>query len=176
LTDYDDQYRRIAELMDRALQAAESAATLGWPGDSTLVDELHLRWESPAAFAAAHPDWFTTRWQVDDLDGWDWDAQDTNPWSYLQDCLGIRGLIVVVQPTDSAEAIVERLKLSNVDKEGQLAWLTVADQEAGLAGKDFLAALARRVSDRTDRALVHLVDHWPTTSSWRAFGRPTSPG
>src|ERR1041385_5604109 len=97
----------------RAYTAAANFAQVLAPYDAAIVDDVWLQWKSPAQFAALHPDWYTARWHLDISDrDVDWSAQDPDPWSYLQDAPGVRGLTVVLPPTATPADVVQALDAS----------------------------------------------------------------
>ena len=149
-------YERQQEDIDKRLlghfNAAERFARLVAPDDDILIGELWSHFRSSSAFAAKYPDWFLTRWHFESLDV-DWYGIDFNPWSYLQDCLGVRGMLAII-PWDSSpshafdllSAIAPDLKKSF----GPPSELTLPE---------FLRSSAHQM-EATDLALVQLVDNW----------------
>jgi hypothetical protein len=155
---HTEQQAVVENRLVLALKAAEVAATLGWPEIPCLVEDLHMRWCSPAEFGALHGTWLARRWGFEVGDCVDWGAQDQNPWSCLIECLGVHGCAFVV---------AEDAQLPEIEHELVDSQLTIRDGDwsewdpgDGLAGKAALQAIAARSGSGGDRMLVQLVDNW----------------
>ena len=152
----------ISEQFKGYFAAAEAFARLVAPDDSSVVDDLWSHWDSPARFAAKHPDWYLTRWHLDVADpDLDWRAQDVNPWSHLQDCLGVRGLVVVVRPDSKPTEVIAALDASRVPlPDPSLRWGWRTPEILALDLNAFLTEAAGHIRSTTDRALVRMCDAW----------------
>lgn len=142
--------------------AAEAFARLVEPDDSAIVADLWSHWDTPARFAAKRLDWYVTRWRLDVSDpDYDWYGQDVNPWSHLQDCLGVRGLLVVVRPDAKPAAIMTALDASRVAlPDPSLRWAWVTPQILALGIDLFLIEAARQIRSAIGQALVRMRDNW----------------
>jgi hypothetical protein len=145
-----------------ALAAAEAFGRRLAPEHPDLIEDLWLHRETPAPFAAKYPDWYLKRWRLDvhsqDLD---WYAQDVNPWSHLQDCLGVRGLVAVVRGGATPAEIMASLGASEVVLPDEPArWSWVSADVFGLDAEAFLAEASRHIRAMTHRVLVQLRDFW----------------
>ena len=158
--DYSKQRADIDARLGLALQAAESFAMRAWPREPELVEELRAHWAAPREFAAQHEEWFRERWGVGQGSEFDWDARDLNPWSFLQDSLGIRGLAIVVKPFGSANEILGALIAADVGMESIGPALFEGGKDLQSGREVYLHALAERFRHITDRILVQLCDEW----------------
>jgi hypothetical protein len=154
--------KEIANRFRQYFAAAEAFARIVVPDDSSVVDDLWSHWGTPARFAAKHPDWYLKRWHLDvngpDLDWW---ARDVNPWSHLQDCLGVRGLLVVVRPDSKPAEVMAALDASKVFlPDPSLRWGWTNPEILGLGIDAFLTELARHIRSATDRVVARMCDAW----------------
>jgi hypothetical protein len=156
--DYEAEQARIRAFLATAFAAAEEIVRLAWPDSPQLLDDLHFRASSQAQFAHMYRDLFVPRWQIEDLGEYDWDAVDVNPWSYLQDCLGIRGLTIVVKEGASAADVRRQLRGSAIlsDTERSL----IPELASVARGSEFLHELAAKQASVSDHTLVQLCENW----------------
>jgi hypothetical protein len=154
--------KEIAERFLGYFAAAEAFARLVTPDDLTIVDDLWSHWDTPAQFAAKHPDWYVTRWRRDVSDpGYDWYGQDVNPWSHLQDCLGVRGLLVVAHPNVKPGEVMATLDASRVTlPDPSLRWTWVTPQRLALGLDLFLIEASHQIRSAIGRVLVRMRDNW----------------
>jgi hypothetical protein len=149
------------EFRDR-FKTAEAFGRHLAPDDASLVKDLWLHWKSPEPFAVKHRDWYLKRWRTDiDKEHLDWYAQDINPWSHLQDCLGVRGLVAVLPSHATPNEIMAALDASRVrlpDPPARWSWTT--PEILALDSEKFLAEASRRIQAMTGRALVRMCDFW----------------
>jgi hypothetical protein len=147
---------RIELAFRQSVEAAEEMARIAWPDVPGLREDLRARTFTEADFAAQHRDWFMSRWPIEDLDEWDWNAIDPNPWSNLQDCLGIRGLMIVVEEGASAEEVRRQLSASAMSCATEL-------QNPKLAsigdGREFLHELATLQEVNSEVILVEFCEY-----------------
>jgi hypothetical protein len=132
--------------------AAEQFARLVAPGDDILIGELWSHFRSSSAFAAKYPDWFLTRWHFESIDI-DWYGIDFNPWSYLQDCLGVRNRLAVVPWDSSPERALELV--CAIAPALKSSFRPTSD----LTLPDFLRT-AGLYLEKSGSTLVQLVDNW----------------
>ena len=152
----DPKVRERVELaFSQSVEAAEQVARIAWPDVPGLLEDLHARTFTEAEFASQHRDWFMSRWPIDDLDEWDWSAMDPNPWSNLQDCLGIRGLMIVVEQGARAEEVRRQLSASAMRcaTESQNPELASVDD-----GREFLHELAALQEATSEVVVVQLYE------------------
>jgi hypothetical protein len=154
--------REIEGQLRWSFAAAEAFARRLAPDDPGVVEDLWLHWESPAPFAAKHPEWYLSRWKLDlRREAVDWSAQDANVWSYLQDCLGVRGLTAIVPPDATPSELMAALDRSSAPlPDTQHRWTWVSPDLAALGTEAFLAEASRQVRASAGRVLVQLLDSW----------------
>jgi len=152
---------RIELAFRRSVEAAEQVARIAWPDVPGLLEDLHTRTFTQAEWASQHSDWFKARWQLEedleDLNNYQWDAEDFNPWSNLQDCLGVRGLMIVVEQGASAKVIRRQLSASAMSCATELQDLESASIDDG---RQFLHALAALQEANSEVVLVQLCEKW----------------
>lgn len=158
---YEQQAGRVAEWKARLVAAALAAARVGWPGDSSLPADLQAHADAPGDWSRLHWDWVGMRWGLDDCAELDWDTVDFNPWSYLQDCLGIRGLAAVVNKEDPPVVVANALRKSSFGPttDGPIHEV-LAEHEPGQPAMCFLKQLPAWLQTQEGLQLVRLIDTW----------------
>jgi hypothetical protein len=153
---------QISQQLARNLDAAKEFVRLIRPGDDSILSDLDMRWTRPGEFAAKYPDWFIVRWGMDDPlgDDIDWDAEDKNAWSYVQDCLGVRRLLLVLGADAGAADLLGALDGAKVNRGEGFNWSGSLDENAILRGRSLLEAVASGLRGATELRLVQLMDYW----------------